>query len=287
MSRTNAMTFADLKLRVAQRADLLEQDPATGAETPSTQAPDAAKLANAVADGVRKFLRAHPWSFLTQTCVLTMSAAGTGPLNIAQDPARYLLPAWVESLPKGKCMWRGPTDEPGAEIALRHIDQVATRLYQDNRTTGYPQFAGAEWGTLNSPGVSEPGRFEFMVYPKPDQDYLVRLRLKLGPVPFVADHQVGRWPPVHDLTVVDFAVVELFKHDRDASDPGQARLIGKAEQNAADSLAASIERDTEDFMPQDLGTLREETDWGNGRPFTATDLETGNVFMSGTSFPIR
>lgn len=284
MPATSAITYAELKKRVASRAMLIQQNATTGKVESLASEPAATRIEEAIADGVREFFRAHSWSWLIQSTTLTLNPDGTGPLNLDSDPARYLLPDFVESLPKGKVLFRSPDASWGGQVKMRHIDDVANRLYRDPSASGQPVCAAAEYNSSLAPGISTNGRFEFIVCPKPDLAYPLRLRVKLGPVPFVADHQVGQWPSVHDLTVVAFCVRELFEHDRDPEDQMQARAYVAADAKVASTLATSIERDDEDFRPQELGSSLEDDQWPIGRVLELTDVPSGDILAQKTVY---
>lgn len=281
MPTTTSMTRKELIKRVALRAELTKQE--SGVKVARTDEPSATLLEEALDDGVREFWRSHNWSFALLTLALTLNPDGTGALNIDSDPRRYLLPAWVESLPKGNLYWKGPDGEPGGKVAKRHMDQVAGRAYAAPEATGAPVMLAGQWNPQLAAGVSESGRFELMVDPAPDLAYRVRVPVRVGPIPFVADHQVGVWPSVHDLTVVDFAVEALFSHDKDMGEQDQARAYAAAAARAQRSLARSIERDDEDFRPDELGAAGEDN-WPAGRVVELTDLTTNEVLVRVTSF---
>lgn len=279
MFSTTSMTYAELKQRVAARAALIEQDADTGREVADTTQPAQGRLEEAVADGIREFMRANSWSFSTFPCSVVMSTDGTGAMNLAGDANRYRLPDYVQSLPRPRCIWRSADNTMGGRVKIRPIDDVAEMIARDPLATGIPEYIGVEFNPMLSPEMTRPGGFELMVFPKPDQAHTLRFRAKLGTVPFVDENQVGRWPAVHDLTIVAFAVHELFKRDRDADDPGQSRTIAKAEKDRNEALAVSIERDNEDFRPQELGSMTEDRDLLGSSVIQLTDLETNTVIL--------
>lgn len=282
MLATPAMTYADLKQRVAERAVLIKHDATLGI-TPLTSQPAAGKIDRAIVDGCREFVRAHNWAWLRARCEVTMDPAGTGPININSDPTRYLLPLYVESLPDAGIMWKGPDDRPGGSVRSTHMDDVAELAYIDPSSTGSPCKVAAEYSPFLGGGLQSSGGIEMRVWPKPDRAYTIGFRARLGFVPFISDHQVGQWPPVHDLTVVAYSVLELFKADRDAGDKAQAMNIQKAEMIASDSLAKSITRDNEDYRPQQIDA-RHSGSWSEGRAMRGYDLTTGNLLVSTTFY---
>lgn len=281
----SSLTFGDLKKLVAERAMLIEQDTDTGIDEAMVTQPAADKIERALRDGVTEFYRSHDWAWCTRWIQFTLKADGMGAWNIDSDPSRYLLPDWVESLPGnyGPVLFKGPASEPGGELNVRAFDDVTSRQFRDPTSEGNPMVVGAEYSHDLRAGMTQRGGVEVRFWPIPDDDYIVGCRARIGPVPFVKDDQRGQWPAVHDLTVADFAVVELFKHDQDPGDPDNGRLVAKAEERKALSMAISIERDNKDYRPQELGSLSER-DWPVGRRVELFDYETNATLVSVTRY---
>lgn len=282
MNASPSMTYAEMKLRVANRAELISQDAAYGIQA-LTSEPAAGKIKRAIDDGVREFLRAHRWSFLTAHCEFTMDVDGTGPLNIGGDPTRYLLPEYVESLPQANMMWKGPDLRPGFRVKGHHYDEVVAFSFMDPVAKGVPIMWGAEFNPTLRGGMQKPGGIELRFWPKPFLAYTVGFRARLGYVPFSDDNQVGQWPAVHDLTAVAFAVRELFRVDRDPGDRAQAAVLAAAQQAVTDSLATSITRDDEDYRPQEMGPASAEMGL-TGRPIRGYDMVSGALLVSTTAY---
>lgn len=279
MNASPSMTLAEMKLEVAARAQLL---------SPSYQAlatePAASQISRAVANGVREFLRAHRWSFLTAHCEFSMDVDGTGPINIAGDSRRYLLPAYVESLPGANVMWKGPSDtRPGARVRQHAFDEVVQYTFMAPIDKGVPVMCGAEYNPTLRGGMQQNGGIEMRFWPRPFEAYRIGFRARLGYVPFSDDNQVGQWPAVHDLTAVAYMVRELFNSDRDPGDKQQAAVIATANQAALEALATSITRDDEDYRPQEMGPA--SADFGlTGRPIRGYDLVSNSLLVSTTSY---
>lgn len=278
-----SMTFADIKLRVAQRAELIQQDTTSGKNVARVTQPDAQKIADAVRDGQDEFWRANDWSFATQFVQFDLSPTGESALNIAKDPRRYLLSETIESLPKTTVLFTGPSTNPGGKVRVRHMDEVAARCFMDPSAVGSPEACAGEYSSILRPGLSQRGGIEMRFYPKPDQAYTVGFRAKVAALPFIADHQRGNWPAVHDLTIVAFSVRELFRQDRSAEEPSQARAIAQADADVAQALATSIKVDNEDYRPHTLGAANELESWPTGRLVKGYDTD-GSLLVSVTVY---
>ena len=269
-----SMTYADIRLEVAKRSQKLVQDTDSGRMIADPTEPAYSRITDAIRAGCREFWRAHNWSFLTSFVEVQLNPDGTGPLNIDGDASRYLLPDVVQSYPKGWALYRGPDDEPGGHVKTRHMDEVAQRLFMEPTATGTPESCATEWNASLRPKASQRGGIELRVFPKPDQAYRLGFRAKVGVLHFTDPEQRGQWPTVHDQTVVDFAVAELFKSDRAASDPERAGAVAAAQS----SLAVSIARDTEDYQPGEIGGP-DEMQWPRGRLVTAWEYTTDTEIL--------
>lgn len=279
MPPTASMTRKQLVKQVALRALLIEQE--NGVKVARTDEPAATQLLEALDIGAREFMRAHDWSFLTETVTLTLGTADAlTPQNINNDPRRYRLPAYVESLPKERCDFMGPdSTQGGGPVAIRPFDFVAGMAFRDPTAVGHPVCVAAEFRSSLGRGLGENGGMELRVWPKPDQAYTLEFRARVGYVALVDDNQVGQWPAVHDLTVIDYAVAALFDMDKDKGDPEQGRAYTAAVAKAAASLALSIERDNEDYRPQELGGAFEADAMPAANMAVIRDLTTGEVIV--------
>ena len=281
MLNSATKTRADLKLLLAQRAMRVVQDATTGRDIADPSNPTDDRLDTALRDGVEQFWHAHPWSFQTQFVQITLTPAGDGPISIAGDPTRYLLPEVIQSLPRMNALYRGPeTTTGGTRVHVRHMDEVIQRTFSDPNITGMPAMLAVEWSSLRAPGMSERGGFEMRVWPKPDRAYIVGFRCKVGAFPLTENSQRGNWPAVHDLTVVAFSLRELFRNgDRE---PNSAQM-GSAEAMVASELAKSIRIDDDDYRPQTIGAPS-ELRWPGGHSHSLYDYPSGEIILTSTSF---
>jgi hypothetical protein len=112
----------------------------------------------------------------------------------------------------------------------------------------------------DAPGT-EPG-IEMRLWPAPSEPASVVFQATLSPRLPVDDAQVGGWPAVHDLTIVDAAVVCLFESDRTPDSP---HAIGARAYYAA-KLAQSVQRDLMDHQQAVRGSVEtSELDLGWSR----------------------
>lgn len=272
-----SMTYADLKLRVAERAVLIKQDASTNKTVALTSQPAADRIERAIRDGVEEFYRATDWSFLLTFLEFVLDAEGDTPANIAGSNTRYILPSFIESLPKpGMMVKYEESTTPGGHVTLRMFQELVERAYLEPNTTGFPEAVAVQFNPMLNPQADSRGGLEMRVWPQPDQAYTLGFLAKVGPVPFLSDSQRGRWPAVHDLTVVAFAVRELFRHDRESDNATRDR----AETEVSRTLGISITRDNEDFRPISIGARGELSWWPRGRRVELFDYVTNQTLVS-------
>lgn len=278
MQTAPSMTYGDIKHRVALRARKIMQDSA-GKIVADTAEPAADQIEKAVRDGVEFFWLSNDWAFASQFIQFDLDPDGDGPLNIGGDASRYLLPAYVQSLPLARVLMRYPGSGGVLPLTTIHMDQLVARQFAGTDISGVPTVCACEWSCLNAPGLDQRGAFEFRVWPEPAQALTVGFRARTGPVPLVSDVQRGNWPAAHDAAVVACAVVELMRHDQKPDSP--ARKVAESERDTA--LAMSVQHDNLYYRPSNLGTLR-EGEWPIGRSASIVDGETGDTIMQTTVF---
>lgn len=265
------MTYAQLKLRVAERAELIEQDATTGKLVARSAEPDADRIARAIEDGVRTFHAAADWVWAQQIIEVSIDETGTIAGAIDGDASRYALPSFVESVAVADAWF---TDgQYGGPVDILSFSELTRMSYCYPTETGEPRYIGAQFGHALNAGLAGSGGMELRVFPKPNRSYRVAFDARLGPVPFIDDMQTGTWPAVHDLTVAAAAVHELFKADRGAGDPA---VIRAAAEFAAE-LQKSIDRDLKDFLPPTTGGMREAI--GGARRVRLTNVPDGTVII--------
>lgn len=244
---TGHMTLADLRLRVAERAALIA--PASdGTNAAETTQPALDQLNRAVNDGADEFYAYRSWNFADSSLLLVLNADGDGPSNIDADPGLYRLPAWVASVPRDRAHWKSDDNVGGAYIQQRHMAEVQSLAYRCPTQTGFPQMIAVEYDPSTAL-YGGRGRFTARVFPKPDRAYTIRMRVRAGHSPLIAEDQCPAWPPVHDMTVVALAVRSLFLADREAG----SAAVRQAQDEAARRLATSVRVDDEDYSPAQIG----------------------------------
>ncbi len=279
MMTAASMTLADIRLRVAMRAQKIMQD-ATGAMAADTTEPVASQIDQAIRDGIDSFWSDHDWSFASQFVQFDIDPDGTA-MSIDGDAGRYLLPDLVRSQPLNPRVFIRGSDGGGGmpPIPVVSMDQVVERQFLEPDTSGVPIACAVEWSSTLRPGMSQRGGLEFRVFPDPGDRYTVSFRALVGAVPLVQETQRGNWPAAHDLSIVAFAVRELFRHDQKADSP--ARKVAEAE--AAEALARSTRHDNEFYKAATLGSMADQATT-RGRVVEFVDLTNGNTILSVTTF---
>jgi hypothetical protein len=265
------MTRAELRLRVAERAKFVTQS-AQGTVTPSVTQPAADKLDRALADGIRLFMREHAWRFAMQWITLAVGAAGTLGSQVIGSASRYRLPAGVQVVPHPPVFYA----RAGARSRRLMMEPMGTLIQRElqNLSVGQPCAVAFEYRSLwtDAPGM-EPG-IEMRLWPAPSEPASVVLQATLSPRLPVDDAQVGGWPAVHDLTIVDAAVVCLFESDRTPDSP---HALGARAYYAA-KLAKSIERDLMDHQQAVRGSV-ETSELDAGSPRSSVLNVDGSVLI--------
>lgn len=244
------MTRDELILRIAEQADRKRQNATTGKIEASMDEPDRDVLLRALEDGIREFEDCRSWAYRDVIAELDIVADGDGPLNIDGDPCRYLLPAHFTAIPSGEPCW-SLDDNTGGEMSIRHISIIKRSRFLCPTEIGTPRMIGGQYSADVAPGLQQSGGIEVQVWPKPDDDYTVCFSTRIGHSGFVEGNERGKWPAVHDLTIVAFAVRRLFLSDRAAGAPAKR----DAEAEVARRLEISTKRDDDDHRPDEATGL--------------------------------
>jgi hypothetical protein len=255
------MTRAELRLRVAERAKFVMQS-ASGTVAAAATQPAADKLDRALADGIRLFMREHAWRFAMQWVALPVGTAGTVGSQVLGSATRYRLPQGVQVIPHPP-VWYARAGQRSRRLMMEPMGTLIQREIQ-NLAAASPCAVAFEYRSLwtDAPGM-EPG-IEMRIWPAPEGPASVVLQATLSPRLPTDDNQVGGWPAIHDLTIVDAAVVCLFESDRT---PDSAHAMGARAYYAA-KLAKSIERDLEDHQQAVRGHLENsdlDPEWPRSR----------------------
>lgn len=248
MIRGSSLTFSDLLLRLAE---LATQTIRLSASSPVSIAPtDVAtldRLKRAINDGAQEFASATKptgngrrapidWAWQWQRIEdFTINADGDARYCLRGNARRYTLPGAI-SFPKNDIVWSdGSTGERVVETTF---DALLSAENTRPSETGAPRFWAAEFRP-------ELGGIELRVFPKPDAEYTLSLRCKIGVPSLVNESDRGIWPAVHDRAVLAFAQRCYFRTDRAPDSPAMVR----AESMVAEALAASLAADS-DIRPE-------------------------------------
>lgn len=195
-----------------------------------------------LADGLRRFFDppvtpSHQWTFLTKI----------GSLTTASGVYSYVLPSDFSMLeeaptyaPNDETLWP-PFNVTGAEL-LRY------RLQQDS-TSGRPLECAVQVASVTE---AVGTRYELLVWPVPDDEYVIQLPYKINPTIPGADESVPLGGQPHERTVIAACMAECEVFD-EFSD-------GKAEGLFQAALAASIAHDHRSVMPFNLGVNGDNSD---------------------------
>lgn len=289
MTPDSSMTFADLRLRLAERVRLVQQDSAQRVIARTTE-PDRTRLNNAINDGVREFM-AFVGPVVENGRAMTFAgwewAKAQFSIGLAKDPSAYaagsdpslvLLPPVVGSRPISRVVFTqtGQTVN-GGEVKVIHPQAVAHRHAMDSNTTGAPCYGSISFNPAARKALHTRGGWELRVWPKPDNDYTVSFAARVQPVPFTQDDERGIWPEVHDLTVVACAVYCFNLADKPSGDPA----VVQAREEMSRRLVLSAMVDMRDYMNPTGDRMKVEAPMG--RPYRILDSD-GSLLKSGVSY---
>jgi hypothetical protein len=245
-----SLTFQDFILRTAEKVGLCDYPTGGVASIPL----DLDRCKRAVNDGIEMIYRAYPkWTFLSQVIEITTSVDGSGPTNIENDPARYVLPWYVTGQPNKDPVWSN-TPTAGWGGAARLIDYNQVLLMRARSTngvngtvyTGWPRFCAT---TTYEPSNGGRRGWELILYPNPNLAFLLRMDFRVF-APKMIDltdrHVMGAQ---HDQTLID-AAAWAFKRD-DSKDPADKAMY---KQEFEESVKQSIAIDLEN-APKTLGPV--------------------------------
>jgi len=284
-----SMTFADLRLRLAERVGLVQQDAAQRVIA-RTSEPDRTRLDNAVNDGIREFMafsgpvliNGRPmafdgweWSKAKFSITLAKEAGGSA---AGQDPSLVLLPAFMASRPTaGVSYRRSDTGLLGGKMDLRHPSDIAQRHATDSVAIGSPTYGCVTFNPANRSGLHNRGSWELRVWPKPDADYTVEFEARVQPIPFSNDGERGLWPEIHDLTIVACSVYCFNLADKPSGDVA----VRQAREEMGRRLDLSAQRDISDYRNLTGNSLH--VDGGTGRPYRIVD-GSGTLIKAGVAY---
>jgi len=230
-----SLTFGDLKLRVAEAVDVAPQG--SGSDNRATAPTDPNlkdRIERAINDAARQIAGAWRWTWLSPTLSITLSPDGDGPMSVNEDPTRYRLPACVNSAPFGRVAWKYPAGTSGGGIVTdTHIDRLVDMTDRSPDFEGPPQYCAVR--PIEGVGIGDRPGIELLVWPKPDQAYVLTSRFRVMPTRMVNDAERPIWPEWMDDAVIAKAVTNFLR----PQDEG----YGQYQSNAAAALSLAKDRD--------------------------------------------
>lgn len=192
--------------------------------------------------GLRRFYNPeapHQWSFLFPVKDMQFEAG----------VYRYVLPADFAMLQTGHC----PTYAPGDDsiwppLAVTGAEVLWYRLQMDT-ASGRPRECAVQLATVSE---SVGTRYELLVYPVPDDAYVIKLPYQINPTIPGHDESVPLGGQPHEQTLIEACRAEAEAFD-EFSD-------GRYEQRFMQRLQASIAHDQLVTMPFRLGQNIDRSD---------------------------
>lgn len=201
-------TLGDLLLTLGMRAAMV--DSGTGSTTRPTLPTDEYTrklLLDAVTRSVQHMVRVNDWTFCSMPVEIVCNTDGTGPENIDGDPSRMGLPFDVTSAPLGGMRWLNPDQTYGGLISFYDAGLVENRMAVHPAASGRPMCAAIR--PVRSASSSQRYRYELVVWPIPDQAYVIKGRFRVSLTEMMDLAQRPPWPPEHDETVLAGAMKYL------------------------------------------------------------------------------
>ena len=211
------MTAAELLLEIAERAHLADHTNPDDENDNRARLPedphDLDVLWRALRTGYGLFLRSNPnWQFVRRVVSLTFDLDGTGPANVAGDPARYRLPEYVSGPPEDAWTYG---DDNSDVLCIQPVSDAELRALQAASVqTGTPAFVSHRPFTPDDAGVAGRTAWEAVFYPAPGIAHTLSatFRIQAGHLVDLADRHVAG--PDHDETIICAAVFHLARNDK-------------------------------------------------------------------------
>ena len=241
-------TFGDIVLNLAEEVGLVEYDATTNEAKIPDDAESLRVLRARVNEGLKQFARMYPkWTRLEHRVQITLDPNGTGPLNIDKDAARYRLPGFITSKPKGNWTF---VDSSSAYSKIIHCswDIVRAKIALGDGHTGTPVLAAMAPYQPES-GDDRQG-FEVLFWPAPTTSFTVEAEFRVQ-VQSMTD--LGERHPFgaeHDLAILKCAVEAFRRRDDEDPDAYNRALVDR---NSA--VAESIALDQQLEVPTRLGQM--------------------------------
>lgn len=231
---TLALAFDDLKARVGQFAGYTRTEANWSTE-------EAARIADWIKDGLRRFYMAREWTFLRPWLTLAT----------VSGQWRYTMPEGVAYV-VGDLYFTGDN----AYCGVRLIDaETVLRYRQDSVATGVPDFGAIR--PVISDGLT--GQLnELIFYPTPSSVWTVTYQGRIVPDALTASAAYALGGDPHTQTILEACLA--------ACDLGENDAIALHEAAYQRELARSIEYDARAYMPRSMGFM------GNARRRMTTTL---------------
>lgn len=185
----------------------------------------------------------HQWTFLFPV----------KDMPLVEGVYRYVLPADFAMLQTS----HKPTFAPGEDAIFPSLDIMGPEtlwyMLQQDESAGRPRICAIQLATAVD-GIGT--RYELLVYPVPDTDYILKLPYQINPIIPGADGAVPLGGQPHEQTVIEACRAEAEAFDEFSN--------GRYEQRFQQRLAASIAHDQIVAAPFTLGVNRDASDGYTG-----------------------
>ncbi len=234
----SSLTFGDLIIRVAEAMGWASYDPTSTASIAAV--PSDAQILNrcerAINDSVAELAKRYDWTYLSPLVEINLDASGKDPACVNQQNNVYAFPIY------GPCAIRGWTWQDSAgTFSGRAQDTSYERVALQNPTrVGPPLLAALYPAPIPTDATKARAEFHLIVWPRPDQTYVLRSRVKRFVRPMQDHSELHALGPMHDSLIEKWAIARLKRT------PDNVQM-------AADELDASIRAEGE-LKPQTLGT---------------------------------
>jgi hypothetical protein len=244
-------TFQDLILDVmVEVGEAVYPDQADNRPTLPTDAATLAQFKADINDAAEDLARRHAWDWLEPDLLMTLSADGTGALSIDGSLYRYALPAWVASRPKGVVSYTLASSSIGGTISIRDAQTLERYIAERPEDTGEPVFMAFSFVVTEGTTLGQRPSSMMVVWPKPNEDYVVRMQVKARLPRLENVSQRPFWPQHFDRAVVMGAVLNRMRRGQNLEGPSLEAATARYEQIVADLKAQQEER-----QPVNIGRI--------------------------------
>lgn len=235
------LTYDDLRDRIGDKLGY-----GVSSSSWSGDSEKATRIERILVDGLRRFFdpevmqgdaEQHQWSFVCPTIQITLTA----------ETYRYVLPKNFSMLNGNPCFAPGE-DSVYPPLEVTGPEQLWYSLQQDD-AAGRPRICAV---TLASASEASGSRYELLLYPNPDDDYVLMLPYRINPVFPGQDESVPLGGQPHEMTIIEACLAEAEAFDEFSN--------GIHEQRFQARLRTSISHDRQAVSPYNLGVNRDNSD---------------------------